>query len=43
VPADLTLDAPAFRGPIHEIHHMRSVFPGEVEEFFSVQILGFFA
>jgi hypothetical protein len=42
MPPDVPLYPAAFRGPIHKIHHVRAVLPGEMQEFSSVQICGFF-
>jgi hypothetical protein len=33
VVTNAALDTPPFGGPIHEIHHVRTVFPGKPQEF----------
>jgi hypothetical protein len=43
VAANVTLETPPFRGPVHKIHHVRTVFPGKPEEFSRVQVCRFVA
>lgn len=40
--ANASLNAPPLRSPIHKVHHVGAVFPGEVEKLSSVQVRCFF-